>query len=318
MAEVAPTAVTTAASAPAAHEIWWQDTLDFLPKLLLGVGVLVVAYAVAKAAKRITLRSLERRQGPRASAAGPVSYVVYFVLLLAGAFMALEIVGLEGVVTKLLAGAGIVGIVAGFAFKDIAANAFAGLLLNMHRPFKAGDWVAIADQFGTVDTIGWITTSIRSVTGQLVFVPNQIIYTAAFTNYSTFGKRRVVLSAGVSYGDDLDQVKRVALDEVGKIDALLPDEAVDFYFTAIASSTYDFELRFWIAFTHQRDFLAAQSELIMRIKARFERENISLAYSVLTLDFGVKGGVNLHDRAVPIAAHPAPGDLATSGKESSA
>jgi small conductance mechanosensitive channel len=281
----------------------WQDSIvSYLPKILLAILILVIFYFIAKVFKSFGLRFYTRVFKKQSDVAKIISVFIYFFFLLSGVFLALEVLGLESVLTKLLAGAGIIGIVAGFAFKDIASNAFAGFLLNMQRPFKDGDWVSINDNFGTIKDIGWITTSIKTISGQEVFVPNQLIYNTTFTNYSTYGKRRIILKSGVSYGDDLSHVKKVALDEVNKIENLLKNEAIDFYFTGIASSTYNFEVRFWIEFKHQKDYLDAMSDIIMRIKKRFEDENISIAYNVTTLDFGVKGGVNVFDK--PITTKP--------------
>uniref|UniRef100_UPI003906492C mechanosensitive ion channel domain-containing protein n=1 Tax=Ornithobacterium rhinotracheale TaxID=28251 RepID=UPI003906492C len=64
------------------------------------------------------------------------------------------------------------GIIAGFAFKDVASNLFAGLLLKAQSPFKKDDWVNINGTYGRVTQVGWITTSIKTVPGQEVFVPN--------------------------------------------------------------------------------------------------------------------------------------------------
>lgn len=148
--------------------------------------------------------------------------------------------------------------------------------------------------------ISWLTTKIKTVPGQEVFVPNQIIYNGTFTNYSTWGKRRIILRSGVSYGDDLEHVRSVALDEVKKIEEYLPEEGIDFYFTDIGGSTYDFMLRYWVKFESNDDFCKGMNDVIMRIKKRFEQENISIAYPVTTLDFGVKGGVNLFDKDINI------------------
>ncbi|WP_262507893.1 mechanosensitive ion channel family protein [Zhouia amylolytica] len=136
--------------------------------------------------------------------------------------------------------------------------------------------------------------------GQEVFIPNQIIYNGTFTNYSTWGKRRIILRSGVSYGDDLERVKSVAMDEVKKIEELLPEEGIDFYFTAIGDSTYNFMLRYWVQFNSNDDYCKGMNDVIIRIKKRFEQEGISIAYPVTTLDFGVKGGVNLFDKEINI------------------
>lgn len=200
----------------------------------------------------------------------------------------------------MLASAGIAGIIAGFAFKDIASSAFAGLLLKTRHPFKKGDWVQFNDEYGKINGITLMTTSMENIFGQEVFIPNQLIYNESFTNFSTYGKRRVLLKSGVSYGDDLEHVKEVAIDEIKKSGLCLPDEPIDLYFTEIGNSTFNFELLYWIRFDNESDYYASRSAAIMNIKKRFEKENISIAYPVTTLDFGVKGGVNLFDKDIHI------------------
>ncbi|CAA0157351.1 mechanosensitive ion channel family protein [Tenacibaculum maritimum] len=279
---------------------WGEDIVAYLPKVFLALIVFLAFYYLAKAVKTYSLKFYSKIFTRSKDIAQFISLGIYMLLMLSGIFLALEILELEGLLTKLLAGAGIVGIVAGFAFKDIASNAFAGFLVNMQKPFKQGDWVNLNDNFGVIKEIGWITTSIKTVSGQEVFVPNQLIYNNSFINYSTFKKRRIILQSGVSYGDDLELVKKVTLNEIHQIDRLLKNEEIDFYFTSIGGSAYNFEVRFWIRFYKNTDYLNAMSEAIMRIKKRFEEEQISIAYPVQTLDFGVKGGVNIFDNPIEL------------------
>ncbi|CAA0209362.1 mechanosensitive ion channel family protein [Tenacibaculum maritimum] len=279
---------------------WGEDIVAYLPKVFLALIVFLAFYYLAKAIKTYSLKFYSKIFTRSKDIAQFISLGIYMLLMLSGIFLALEILELEGLLTKLLAGAGILGIVAGFAFKDIASNAFAGFLVNMQKPFKQGDWVNLNDNFGVIKEIGWITTSIKTVSGQEVFVPNQLIYNNSFINYSTFKKRRIILQSGVSYGDDLELVKKVTLNEIHQIDRLLKNEEIDFYFTSIGGSAYNFEVRFWIRFYKNTDYLNAMSEAIMRIKKRFEEEQISIAYPVQTLDFGVKGGVNIFDNPIEL------------------
>ena len=285
-------------------KVWETTTLEFLPKLLVAFVVCAVFFALARLAKSWCLRSFSRIEFFQAhrELAGFLGSAISLFFVLSGVFIALQFIGLEQVLTKLLAGAGIVGVIAGFAFKDIASNAFAGLLLNSQRPFVEDDWVQIGENYGKVAELGWLTTAVDTVSGQRVFVPNQLIYSATFTNYSTFGRRRVVLKSGVSYGDNLEHVRTVALETVSQVSQLLTESPVDFYYTDIGGSTYNFQLRFWIRFQNNDDYQKAMSDIIMKLKSRFEEENISIAYPVTSLDFGVKGGVNLFDRPLPTVA----------------
>lgn len=281
-------------------EQWGGATLNYLPKLVLAALVFLFFYVLAHFIKKISLAFYQKTFPKRLALAGFISSAIQIAFIILGCFLTLDLLGLGNTLTKLIASAGMLGIVAGIALKDVASNAFAGLLVNTQRPFKKGDWVNLKGNYGQIKDIGWITTSIDTTMGQEVFVPNSIIYAEYFVNYSTFGKRRVVLRTGVSYGDDLDFVKKTALEEVHNINNLLKNEAIDFYFTEIGSSAYNFELRFWIKFTTHTDYLNAMSDIIMRIKKRFEQENIAIAYNVTTLDFGVKGGVNLFDEAIAL------------------
>ncbi len=281
--------------------IKWQDTvLNYLPKVALALFVLAAFYFTGRLFRKLSFKFYSKIIKKQVDLVRLISAAIYFFFLLSGVFLALEILGLDSVLTKVLAGAGILGIVAGFAFKDIASNVFAGFLLHMQRPFKTNDWVEITGNYGSIIDIGWITTSIKTIGGQEVFVPNQMIYNNTFTNFSSFNERRVILKSGVSYGDNLDLVQRVAVEEIQNIDIALKDKPIDFYFTSIGSSAYNFEIRFWINFAQQKDYMLAMSETIKRIKTRFEAENISIAYAVTTLDFGVKGGVNLFDQNIKV------------------
>jgi len=273
---------------------WDSSFFDYLPRIFLALLAIVVFYLFAKIIRNYSLKAYTKVLKKQTELASFISSTLYVVLIFAGIFLALDILGLEGVVTKLLAGAGIIGIVAGFAFKDIASNIFGGLVVNIQKPFKDGDWVDIDGKFGTINKIGWITTTIKTTTGQEIFVPNQIIYNNTFTNFSTYNKRRIVLQSAVTHDDDLELVKRVTLDEINQIESLLKTEIIDFYFTSIGSYAYNFEVRFWVKYTQNPDYLSAMSEGIMRIKKRFKKEGIKIAYPVQSLDFGKNNGVNIY------------------------
>lgn len=262
-------------------ESWGNSTLDFLPRIILATVILFLFFVLGKIAKKASLRVYSRAFKSNTDIAKIIASVVYFAFLLFGVFLVLEILGLEQVLTKLLAGAGIIGIVAGFAFKDIASNVFSGLLLNVQQPFKVGDWVSMEGAYGTVVKISWLTTTVQNTTGQEVYVPNQIIYTNIFTNYTSLTKRRITIQCSIPADSNLEHVKAVALDETSKSQYLLNTESVDFYFTDIvcASSvpTFKFEVSFWTRFSTESDYQKAMSDAIINIKKRFEEEKIKLA-----------------------------------------
>lgn len=253
---------------------WEQSILAYLPRIFLALVVLSGFIILARYARKISLKFYSTTIKVHLDIANIIASIVYFLLILSGVFLALQIVGLEKVLTNLLAGAGIVGIIAGFAFKDVASNIFGGLLLKVQHPFKKDDWVEIDGNYGEVLEVGWITTKIKTVPGQEVFVPNQVIYNSTFTNFTTFQKRRIILKSSVYNTDDLERVRAVALEEVKRIEGILLNEEIDFYYTDMEDSTFDFQLRFWIKFDTDNDFRKAKSDIIMRLKKRFDQESI--------------------------------------------
>ncbi len=255
----------------------WQAQLwHFLPNVLSAVLILILFWLLALGSRWVSVRFDHRLTRSHVRVGRIVGWLAYGFFLISGVFLALDALHLTQFLTHMLAGAGIVGIVAGFAFKDIASNAFAGMLVNIQRPFTVGDWVEMDGVFGRVKTISLLTTAMEDVTGQMVYVPNHLIYNDCFKNYSTTGKWRVVIACGAGSTDDLARVQSVALDEVAKISQHLPDEPMDVCFKDISAAGCHFDVRFWIAFETHEQYLATVSEAVARLKSRFQTENISL------------------------------------------
>ncbi|POY43220.1 hypothetical protein C3Z13_00645 [Avibacterium endocarditidis] len=249
----------------------WKDWLiGFIPNILSAIILLTLFYFLAKILSKAALRIYRRLFPANPRAAKGIEIGVKILIWFFGIILALEVLHLASFLTHLLAGAGIVGIIAGFAFKDIASNAFSGLLIKSEQPFEIGDWVNINNSIGKVVNIGLVTVELMTIEGETALIPNQMIYSDEFFNYSKLKKRRVILSTGVSYGDDLDKVRQVTLDLMQEWDFVIDKNDINFYFTDIGSSTFDFIIRFWVDFVTYEDYLESKSQAIMALKKRFE------------------------------------------------
>ena len=255
----------------------WQTQLwQWVPNVVSAVLILLLFWLLALASRWLCVRFDHRISGGQVHVGHLLGWAVYVFFLVSGAFLALDALKLTQFLTHMLAGAGIVGIVAGFALQDIAANAFAGMLVRLQRPFDAGQWVEVNSAFGQVREISMLTTAIDTPDGQTVYVPNQLIYRNNFKNYSTLGKRRVVIACGASLGDDLAQVQQLALAEINQIPGRLPGSGADFYWKDLSAAGCHFEVGFWIAFQEYSQYLAAVDEAVSRLKNRFATEKINL------------------------------------------
>jgi small conductance mechanosensitive channel len=281
---------------------WGRAFILALPNFLLAVATVVAFWLIAKAVRNVVMRLL-RRVSHSEQVTYLLAQMVYIAVLTAGTFIALGILGLQKTVASLLAGAGIVGLALGFAFQDIAANLMAGVYLSVRRPFRRGDLIKAQDYLGTVVEVNLRWTELLTPQGQLVLIPNKQVFENPIMNYSMRGTRRVDITLGVSYGEDLERAKRVAMEAVASVPVRLPDREVELFYEEFAESSIDFTVRFWIAFASQRDYLEARSDAMIRIKQAFDANGITIPFPTRMLEFA--RGENAEDY-LPGTPAPAP------------
>lgn len=283
---------------------WGRGFILLLPNLLVAIVVLIAFWLAARLVRNLLSRIL-RRVSHSEQVNRLLSYSVFLAILAIGTFVALGILGLQKTVASLLAGAGIVTLALGFAFQDIAANLMAGIYLSVQRPFRPGHIIETKDFFGVVKRIHLRWTELRTQQGQVVLIPNKQVFENPIMNYSTTGERRVDLRVGVSYGDDLEKARKIAIQAIEGVSTRLPDKEVELFYEEFGESSINFAVRFWIEFQRQPDFLAAQSEAIERIKRAFDENGITIPFPIRTLDFAKVGGETLSQVLEEVGATPA-------------
>jgi small conductance mechanosensitive channel len=271
---------------------WIRQLILLLPNLTIAVLVVVVSWLAAR-----LVRSLAQRLLGRISHSPAVNRLLaqaFFVATLAaGVFVSLGILGLDKTVTSLLAGAGILGLALGFAFQDIAANVLAGIYLSVRHPFRRGHLIQTKEFFGTVQAVTLRWTELRTQQGQLVLIPNKLVFENPITNYNTTGKRRVDIDLGISYGADLEAARRVVTEALQDLPGRDRERDVEFFYDKLGAGAVAGTVRLWIEFKQQTDYLEARSAAIQAVKRACEQAGIALPFPVQTLDFSAVGGTTL-------------------------
>ena len=275
-------------------ETWVKDFIVLLPNLVVAIVVVLIFYLIAKLIRNVAHRVLEKVSRNQA-VNNLILTIVYTGVVVIGFFIALEIMKWDGAVTSLLAGVGIVGLALGFAFQDIAANFIAGVIIAVSEPFRVGDILESGDNFGTVKDINLRTTIVTTFQGVDVIVPNKKLLDEVVINYTNTNDRRVDLSVGVSYGDDLQKVKDVTINAVKAVGSIDNSRDITLFYKEFGDSSINFVIRFWCRTARQLDFLQAQSDAIMAIKQAYDDNDIMIPFPIRTLDFGIKGGEKLSE-----------------------
>lgn len=256
---------------------WEVDIKELLARIIIGFSVLLVFYVIGKLSKRIAYKINSAVLSKHKDLQILLSKAFYYFFLFIGTFICLKIIGLEQYFVKILAGAGIAGIIAGFALKDIASNTFSGILLFLEKPYKKGDWVQIDGHFGKILHVGLITTLMVNRTGQEVYIANQLLYSGVFINYSTYQKRGVRMQTDIVQFFELDSVKKCLEKKITTVKNFSSDQQIHFYVNAITSSgNFTLEMFFIVNFINEIDHLNTISEIIYAIKTASLESGIAM------------------------------------------
>jgi small conductance mechanosensitive channel len=282
-------------------ENWGEYLVLMLPNLVVAVILLIITFMVA----RFIRNGLDRvigRISHSAALNNLISTILYLALLAVGFFFVLSVLQLDRVVISLLAGVGILGLALGFAFQDIAANFISGIIIAVQRPFGVGDMIETNDYFGVIERVSLRTLDIRKPSGELVKLPNKMVFENPVTNFSNGGIRRLDVEVGVSYGEDLERVQQIVIEALQDVKNRVKTRDIEVMFDAFGDSSIDFKARFWITYSRQLDFVSAKSDAIIKIKKAFDANDIMIPFPIRTLDFGIKGGEKLSEHLEDLQA----------------
>lgn len=268
---------------------WYEAMVKSLPNIFVAIILFILFIFIASAIRRITSEVLVKLSYS-VSIINLTKTTIYIFTLLIGLFICLEILSLEKTVTSILAGAGVIGLALGFAFQEIASNFIAGIIIALREPYRLNDIVEIQNFRGIVSEINLRTTHITTFEGLEVIIPNKIMFTEPFTNFTSTPTRRMDLKVGISYAEDLDVVEEVTLKAVEFIPNRDESRPVEFFYDEFGDSSINFSVRIWVKYPHNQAFLTARHEAVKRIKKAYNSHGITIPFPIRTLDFGIKGG----------------------------
>ena len=189
--------------------------------------------------------------------------------------------------TSILTLGGVGGIVLGFAAKDMLANIFGGLMIQMDKPFSTGDWIRTTDKSieGVVEKIGWRMTRIRTFNKNPLYVPNGIFATIPIETPSRMTNREIHAVIGIRY-DDIAQMKSI----IEKVENLLADhehinhnEPCRVYFDSFNASSLDFVIWAFSSVTAGAKFKKIKGNILLDVADIIAEHGAEIAYPTQTL-----------------------------------
>ena len=186
--------------------------------------------------------------------------------------------------SNLVATAGLASIAVGFAFQDIFANFFAGILILWRFPFENGDFIEVDGISGRVEDVEIRMTLIRQTDGDLVLVPNSTIFQNNVTIFTNRPTRRVELAVGIAYGEDVAEGRKIILEAVKSCETVKPTPSPEVLATAFGASSIDFDV-LWYTGNKPIEERRSRNEVIEAIKKALDEAGIEIPYPYRTLTF---------------------------------
>lgn len=272
-------------------EKWLTALVAYLPNLVLAILVLMIFLFFARFVEHFSKKQLINVHLDE-TISRFLSRLIFLGIMVGGLMLALSILNLTGTVTSILAGLGILGLALGFAFQDTAANFMSGIYITFQQPYAIGDVIETHDGImGNVVDVNLRVTKVKTFDGPMVYVPNRFLFQENFINYTEEGRRRIRIDCGVSYGEDLELVERVALEAVSDVPGKIEGEDVSLFWKGFGDSSIDFSVNIWLEYTREnRAYIVAKNQAIKTIKKAFDEHGITIPFPIRTLDFGIKGG----------------------------
>ncbi len=246
--------------------------IEFAINLVTAIAIFYVGRMVVGLLMR-GLKKMMQAQDVDVTLQTFVGNLVRMVLLVFVIIAAISALGIQ--TTSFIAIIGAAGLAIGLALQGSLSNFASGVLIVLFRPYKVGDFVEAAGISGVVEEVQILTTVLKTGDNKKVIVPNGQIMDSVITNYSANDQRRVDMTFGVSYDDDLDKVRSTLEQLIAADDRILDDPACTIAVSALADSSVNFVVRPWVK---SADYWGVMFDLTEAIKKRFDKEGISFPF----------------------------------------
>ncbi len=252
----------------------YGDIIARLPSIGIGLAILLILFFISgplasfilKPFNYITqsplIRSVSRR-------------VLSALIILLGAYLFLKLAGLTEFAVAIISGTGLLGLILGFAFRDIAENFISSLLLTVQRPFRIGDVVEVDNYLGVVQKVTARATTLVDFDGNHIQIPNATIYKGVIKNLTANPNMRGHFVIGVGYDCDVKQAQQLATSVIRAHQDILDNPEPQVLVDNLGSATLNLKVYFWID-VEKTSVLKMASVLMRELVSAFDEAGISM------------------------------------------
>ncbi len=208
-----------------------------------------------------------------------------WIMLLVAAMFCLGVFGIQTASFAVVLGAA--GLAVGMALQGTLGNIAAGVMLLVFRPFKVGDAVRVAGEFGKIDEIELFTTAMDTFDNRRIIIPNGTIFGATIENVSHHATRRVDVAVGVDYGADIDKTRQVLEEAAANVEGRLDDPEPAVVLGDLGDSSVNWAVRVW---ANADDYWPVKQATTRAVKQALDAAGIPIPFPQLDVHLDQAGG----------------------------
>ncbi|MEM6823292.1 MAG: mechanosensitive ion channel domain-containing protein [Verrucomicrobiota bacterium] len=251
----------------------YQTLIDvWAPKIGGAIAIMVLGHFTTKIVVGVIGRVLSKTKMDKTI----VSFLDSALKMVLLAIVLVAALGFLGVPNaSMVAVLGAAGLAIALSLQGSLSNLASGVLLSLFRPFKLGDVVEINGEVGIVDDMQVLFTKMHTPDNRGLIMPNSVVLGSTIINITDNDTRRIDLTYGIGYNDDIDHAKRVLKEILDADERILKDPAPLIALAELGDNSVNFWVRPWVKRT---DYLDVMTHLNETVKKRFDAEGISIPY----------------------------------------
>ncbi len=261
-----------------------RGAIAMLPEMVAALVIVLITWVLAKVVQK-AIGSAARRSRLRESLRELFLLLGTIFTWVAGLTTAAVVLFPTLTPASALAGVGLGSVAIGFAFKDVFENFFAGIMILFRAAMRIGDYVDSNGHEGRVERITIRETYVRRTDGQLVILPNAMVFKNPLIVITDQPQRRTTIICGIAYGEDVDAAREVITNAVKSCETVITEgRPVQIFAQEFADFSINFEVTWWTG-SKPVDIRTSRDQVVAAVKRALDDAGIEIPFPYRTMTF---------------------------------
>lgn len=241
-------------------------------KAVYALAVFIIGWQLIKLINKLIKKFFDKKDYDE----GLETFIASLISMTLKVLLLVSVISMLGVqMTSFIALLGGAGVAVGMALSGTLQNFAGGVMILLFKPFKVGDFIEAQGYAGTVKEIQIFNTILLTADNKTIIIPNAPLSNSSLINYSAQSTRRVDMTFGIAYDDDIDLAKDVLKKLVSTEERILKEPATQVVVGELADSSVNLFVRAWV---NSADYWGVFFDFTEKAKKEFDKAGLSIPF----------------------------------------